>query len=121
MGRNAVFSTDFIFWIQATNVFGAGRILNLDCFGICLWQQTPVRPGNALTFLSEVAYPVYIVHMIFLYLAFLLIFQLDIAVQLQFLLVLIFIAVGCLAAFEGIRRVKLLRLLFGLNVGFHKI
>ncbi|WP_158861297.1 acyltransferase family protein [Lunatibacter salilacus] len=73
------------------------------------------KPGKLLAYLSEAAYPVYIVHMIFLYMGSLLIFPLDIAVQLQFLLVMIFTVVGCLAAFEGIRRVKLLRLLFGLR------
>jgi peptidoglycan/LPS O-acetylase OafA/YrhL len=88
-------------WIVAVLAFGS-KHLN--------------KPSKALAYLGEAAYPVYIVHMIFLYLGSLLIFKLNIAVQLQFFLVLMFTVVGCLAAFEGIRKVKLLRLLFGLRV-----
>lgn len=74
------------------------------------------KPSKALSYLSEAAYPVYIVHMIFLYLGSHLIFALDIAVELQFVLVLLFTIAGCFAAFEGIRRVQVLRLLFGLKI-----
>ena len=74
------------------------------------------KPSKALAYLSEAAYPVYIVHMIFLYLGSYLVFALDIAVELQFVLVFLFTVVGCFAAFEGIRRVQVLRLLFGLKV-----
>jgi glucans biosynthesis protein C len=73
------------------------------------------RPSKALTYLSQAAYPVYIIHMAFLYLGSLLIFPLPINVQLQFVLVLLFTLVGCLGFYELIiRRVKLLRPLFGL-------
>lgn len=74
------------------------------------------RNNNALKYLSQAAYPVYIVHMIFLYLASLLIFPLNIPVQIQFLLVLLLTAAGCFAFFEMIRRVKYLRPLFGLKL-----
>ncbi|WP_194776257.1 acyltransferase family protein [Pararhodonellum marinum] len=87
-------------------------ILSLLAFG----SKYLNRPSKALAYLSEAAYPVYILHMIFLYLGSLLIFPMDIAVQLKFVLVLLFTSIGCFAAFEGIRRVKLLRLLFGLRV-----
>ncbi len=74
------------------------------------------RPGKALTYLSQAAYPVYIIHMIFLYLGSLLIFPLDIGVQLQFVLVLLFTFAGCFAMYElVIRRVKWIRPLFGLK------
>lgn len=74
------------------------------------------RPGSALAYLSQAAYPVYIVHMVFLYLGSLLIFPLDIPVQLKFVLVLLFTFAGCFLAFEIIRRIKYLRPLFGLKM-----
>lgn len=74
------------------------------------------KPGKALTYLSEAAYPVYIVHMIFLYLGSHLVFQWTIPVQLQFVLVLVFTLAGCFASFEIIRRLKWIRPLFGLKV-----
>lgn len=74
------------------------------------------RPGKALRYLSEAAYPIYILHMIFLYTASWLIFPLDVAVPLQFVMVLLFTGVGCFAVYElVIRRVNLIRPLFGLK------
>jgi glucan biosynthesis protein C len=55
-------------WIIAVFAFGY-RYLN--------------RPGKALTYLSQAAYPVYIIHMIFLYLSSAWIFPLEIGVPLQ--------------------------------------
>jgi glucans biosynthesis protein C len=74
------------------------------------------KPGKALTYLSQAAYPVYILHMIFLYLGSQLIFPLPIYIPLQFLLVLLFTLGGCFATFELIRRIKFLRPLFGLKL-----
>jgi peptidoglycan/LPS O-acetylase OafA/YrhL len=90
------------FWILSVLAFG-NRYLN--------------RPGKTLRYLSEAAYPVYIVHMIFLYLASLLIFPLPIAAPIQFFLVLLFTVGGCFVFYEFIiRRVNLLRPLFGLKM-----
>jgi glucans biosynthesis protein C len=74
------------------------------------------KPGRTLTYLSQAAYPVYILHMIFLYLASLLIFPLPLPNPLRFLLVLVFTIAGCMRAYELIRRTKLLRPLFGLRM-----
>lgn len=74
------------------------------------------HPGKALTYLSEAAYPVYILHMIFLYLGSTLLFPMKIDVHLKFLLVLLFTVVGCFVTYEFIRRVKLLRPLFGMKI-----
>lgn len=74
------------------------------------------RPGKALTYLSQAAYPVYILHMVFLYLGSLLIFPLPLAVPLQFVLVLLFTTGGCFLSFEIIRRVKYVRSLFGMKM-----
>ena len=78
------------------------------------------HPSKTLSYLSEAAYPVYIVHMIFLYLGSMLIFPLDIAVPLQFILVLAFTGIGCFTLYELIiRRVNLIRPLFGLKKKVH--
>lgn len=74
------------------------------------------RPGKALSCLSQAAYPVYLLHMIFLYLGSTLIFPLPMAMPLQFLLVLLFTVGGCFTAYEIIRRVRFLRPLFGMGV-----
>jgi glucans biosynthesis protein C len=75
------------------------------------------RPGKALTYLSQAAYPVYILHMNFLFLGSMLIFPLDIPLPVQFILVLLFTGAGCFAAYElVIRRVNFIRPLFGLKM-----
>lgn len=75
------------------------------------------KPGKALNYLSQAAYPVYILHMFFLYLGSLLIFPLPVYIPLQFVLVLLFTLGGCFMTFEVVRRVKYLRPLFGLKMG----
>ena len=89
-------------WVFAVLAFGY-RYLN--------------HPGKLLAYLSEAAYPIYIMHMLFLFLGSILIFPLHINVQLQFFLVLLFTLFGCLVTYEYIiKRVKILRLLFGLKI-----
>ncbi len=75
------------------------------------------RNARALSYLSEAAYPVYILHMIFLALGSSLIFPLQINVAVKFFAVLFFTLGGCFAAYEVIRRIFFLRPLFGLRVG----
>lgn len=89
------------FWIVSVFAFGY-KYLN--------------QPSRALTYLSQAAYPVYILHMIFLFLGSLLIFPLDIPVPLQYVSVLLFTSAGCFAMYEFVlRRVNILRPLFGLK------
>ena len=73
------------------------------------------HPSKALNYLSQAAYPVYILHMIFLFLGSFLIFPLDIPVQLQFVLVLLFTVIGCFTCYELIRRVDIIRPIVGLK------
>jgi glucans biosynthesis protein C len=73
------------------------------------------KPGKTLTYLSQAAYPVYILHMIFLYLGSYFIFKMDIPVQIQFLMVLLVTIAGCFGTYELIRRVKGVRSLLGLK------
>src|SRR5690606_7897735 len=94
-------ATESLCWILAVFAFGS-MYLN--------------KPGRTLTYLSEAAYPVYILHMIFLYLGSVWVFPLAIPVQLQFLLVLLITLAGCFGTFELVRRVDFLRPLFGLKL-----
>lgn len=74
------------------------------------------RPSKILSYLSQAAYPVYIIHIIFQSLATMMIFPLDIAVPLKFILVLGFTFLGSFVFYEYIiRRVNFLRPLFGLK------
>jgi glucans biosynthesis protein C len=98
---NYQLAIESIFWIVSVFAFGY-RYLN--------------HPSKALSYLSQAAYPVYILHMIFLYLGSLLIFPLDIEVQLQLILVLSFTFTGCFLTYEFvIKRVNIIRPLFGLK------
>lgn len=75
------------------------------------------HPGKILRYLSEAAYPVYIIHMIFLFLGSVLIYPMNIQVQWKFFLVLAFTFIGCFGFYEFvIRRVWFIRPLFGLKI-----
>ena len=95
-------SVESCFWIFS--VFGIGmKYLN--------------KPSKALTYLSQAAYPVYIVHMFMLYGACWLVFPLEIPVLAQFALVIIITTGGSMLLFElVIRRVRFIRPLFGLKI-----
>lgn len=74
------------------------------------------RGAKALSYLSKAAYPVYILHMMFLYLGSLLIFPLSLDVRIKFVLVLLITVAGCFGTYEIIRRIKWIRPLFGLRL-----
>ena len=98
---NYLIAMESNFWIISVFAFGY-KYLN--------------HPSKALNYLSQAAYPVYIVHMIMLYLGSLLIFPLGIAAPLQFGLLLLFTVIGCFALYElVIRRINFIRPLFGLK------
>jgi len=74
------------------------------------------RPGKTLSYLSQAAYPIYILHMVFLYLASVLIIPFDIPEVLEFIFIIGFTGIGCFATYELlIRRISFLRPLFGLK------
>jgi len=73
------------------------------------------RPGTTLSYLSQAAYPVYILHMLFLYLGSSLILPMEISPGLRFFLVVTFTALGCFTSFELLKKVGILRILFGLK------
>lgn len=89
-----------------------GWVLSVFAFG----HRYLKRPGKALSYLSQAAYPVYIIHMIFLYLGSLLVFPLDTAAPVKFVAVLVITFAGCFAFYECIiRRINIIRPLFGLK------
>lgn len=74
------------------------------------------RPSKTLEYLSTAAYPVYILHMVFLYLASLLFFEMDIEVHLKLFLVIVFTFMSTFAFYElFIRRFKIMKPFFGLK------
>ena len=74
------------------------------------------RPGKVLTYLSQAAYPVYIIHMAALYAGCVLILPLEMAVIWKFVLINVFTFLTCLVVYEFlIRRVGILRLLHGMK------
>ncbi len=74
------------------------------------------RPGALLSYLSQAAYPVYIIHMFVLYAGAMLILPLEIPVTLKFLAMVAFTAVACYLIYEYIiRRIRFLRPFFGLK------
>jgi glucan biosynthesis protein C len=94
-------------WIFA--VFGFGyRYLN--------------KPSKALSYLSQAAYPVYIIHMFVLYAGALIILPLDIPILLKFIGIVTFTGLACYLIYEFIiRRIGFLRPLFGLKWTFNKV
>jgi peptidoglycan/LPS O-acetylase OafA/YrhL len=76
------------------------------------------HPGKTLRYLSQAAYPVYILHMIFLYLGSWLLVPSGIPTFLKLVLLIFFTFSGCFAFYEFVvRRVSFLRPLFGLKNG----
>ena len=74
------------------------------------------HPGKTLSYLSQGAYPIYIIHMLFLYLGSFLIIPLSIPAGLKFILIVMFTGIGCFSFYELIiRRTSFLRPLFGLK------
>jgi len=75
------------------------------------------KPSSVLKYLSPAAYPVYIIHIFVLYGGAMIILPLEIPVILKFVLIVVFTGVICLFLYEFvIRRIRLLRLFFGLKL-----
>jgi glucan biosynthesis protein C len=73
------------------------------------------KPSPLLSYLSGAAYPVYILHMIFLYLSCYWVFSWKVSAAFQFVAVLILTMVGCFVCYEILKRIKFLRPLIGLK------
>lgn len=78
------------------------------------------RPSNILSYLSQAVYPVYIIHMIFLYWASYIIIPLNLTLELSLTLIILLTFIGCYVTYELIiKRIGFIRPLFGLK-GKHK-
>ena len=74
------------------------------------------KPSKTLNYLSQAAYPVYIIHMFVLYAGAYIILPLEIAPILQFIGIVMFTIALCFFIFEFIiRRIRILRPLFGMT------
>lgn len=79
------------------------------------------KPSKTLSYLSQAAYPVYIIHMFVLFAGAMLILPLKIPALIQFVAITVFTVVGCFLIYEFIiRRIRILRPLFGLKVKYSK-
>jgi hypothetical protein len=79
------------------------------------------KPGAALSYLSQAAYPVYIIHMFVLYAGAMIILPLEMPVIVKFFSILAFTGTLCYLIYEFmIRRIGFLRPLFGLKWNFNK-
>ncbi len=75
------------------------------------------KPSKILSYLSHAAYPVYILHMIFLYSASFVFLPHDLPLELSLILIVLFTFFGCFVTYELIiKRISFLRPLFGLKV-----
>jgi hypothetical protein len=75
------------------------------------------RPGKVLRYLSRAAYPVYIIHMVFLYLGSYIVFPLSIPPGIKLILIIFFSIISCFIFYDLIiRRIKYIRPLFGLKI-----
>lgn len=75
------------------------------------------RSSHLLTYLSQAAYPIYIIHMVYLYIGSVFLFGLELSAMSKFLILIVFTNVTCYLTYElVIRRVRFLRPLFGLKM-----
>ncbi len=80
------------------------------------------KPSKTLSYLSQAAYPVYIIHMFVLYATALFILPLEIPILLKFICIVVFTGLACYLIYEFIiKRIGFLRPLFGLKWKFNKI
>jgi len=105
-----------VFELKAPNYYMAVE----SCFWIFSMFGLAYRylnhSSDLLTYLSQGAYPIYIVHMIFIYLGSILILPLHIHVILKFILLVVFTFAGSFLLYDlVIRRISFLRPLFGLK------
>lgn len=100
-GTNLYLSIESALWIFA--IFGIGyKYLN--------------RPSKILSHLSEGAYPIYIVHMIFIYLGSVIIVPMDMSPLMKFVLLTVFTFAGSYLCYNFLlRRINWIRPLFGLK------
>ena len=106
----------FIFELKAPNYYMAieSPLWIFSMFGFAYRYLN--HPSKSLTYLSQGAYPIYIIHMIFIYVGSILILPLHIHVILKFILLVVFTFAGSFVLYDLVlRRIPFLRPLFGLK------
>jgi peptidoglycan/LPS O-acetylase OafA/YrhL len=112
----------FVFQLQAPNYYKAMEscMWIFGAFGIAYAYLN--RPNKTLAYLSKAAYPVYILHMLFLYGASYLVTGLALPPFLKLLLLILLTFTGCFGTYELIiKRSAILKPLFGLKHSRQKI
>ena len=94
-------AVESVFWIFA--IFGLG-------------QKYLQKPGRILRYSGQAAYPFYIIHMVYFYLGAYIIFPLEINTWIKFLFIIIFTFTCCFITFEIIKRIIILKPLFGMRI-----
>jgi len=106
----------FIFELKAPNYYMAVESCSwiFSMFGFAYRYLN--HPSKILSYLSQGAYPIYIIHMIFIYVGSILILPLHVQVILKFILLAVFTFTGSFLLYDLVlRRVSFLRPLFGLK------
>ncbi len=105
-----------------TNAPGYLMVIESNCwiFGVFgLGNNYLNRPSKTLNYLSQAAYPVYIIHMVALYAGAYYILPLAISPFLKFILITVFTFIMCFIIYEFvIRRIGFIRPIFGLKWTF---
>jgi hypothetical protein len=113
------------YFIYATEAPGYLTAIESNCwiFGVFgLGYKYLNRPSKTLSYLSQAAYPVYIIHMFVLYVGALFILPLEIPILFKFIAIVAFTGVGCFIIYEFVlKRIGFLRPLFGLKWNSKKI
>lgn len=78
------------------------------------------KPSRILSYLSQSVYPVYIIHMIFLYLGAYLILPLGLPLGVNLFMIIVFTFITCYGTYEILRRVNFIRPMFGLTGKYKK-
>ncbi|MGB5553348.1 MAG: acyltransferase family protein [Flavobacteriaceae bacterium] len=107
------------YFIFATEAPGFLTAIESNCwiFGVFgLGYKYLNRPSRILSYLSQAAYPVYIIHMFVLYTGAILILPLELPTPLKFIAITAFTGIFCYLIYEFmLRRIIFLRPLFGLK------
>ncbi|ASV30720.1 acyltransferase family protein [Maribacter cobaltidurans] len=107
------------YFIYATEAPGYLMAIESNCwiFGVFgLGYKYLNHPSKTLSYLSQAAYPIYIIHMFVLYAGAFLILPMTIPVFLKFIAITVFTVIMCYLIYEFIlRRASFLRPLFGLK------
>lgn len=95
-----------------------------NCWIFCVFglgYQFLNKPSKILSYLSQAAYPIYIIHMFVLYLGAMIILPLPISISLKYVAICVFTFIVCYLLYEFIiKRINIIRPLFGLKGKYYR-